>query len=760
MYSYEPCEEFVIINDDPDLSPGGEGIKLDILDIIQRTYKSFGSEPPTELPPYENMYNFGLPIEDQIFHKEIIPQKLQSLEKHIRQKERANKRREQTPIKIELNSINNFWEELETHQDDYREEIAWLEKIWYHRLYGAWYIIQGKPIYFPGCFFFYVNFVSIPKATSVQYRDRDRRFSIAYQWSKLETRTFVDLDKDGIAIPNSEGNYDMLDLDIRVFYGILSAKPRRVGDTSKSACYLLEECTRSIEKHYGIQAESENSSEKVFLEHIMFQFKRYPIFFKPLHDAIDPKSDIAFKSDNRELSLDSWIDYATSKKSVHYDGSGLAWYLGDEVGKCEGVDIVARHRTIRLACSERSRIDGNIVYCSTVEDMTLESGVNFLKLCKQSKFHQRTGSGQTQTGMLSLYFRASDAYPGYIDDYGYSIEKNPTPYQKEFLKRHNKDIRYGAFDYLMQTRKGLTEEDLSSEKRQNPLNFREIFTPPAGNNIFPMDRMEKRVTDLRFGKPLTRSFSLSWVDGFGGKVGIIFPPEGQEGRFIASYIPEKHEQNRWIKRNGIQYPENADKFILTADAFRLDNVNGTRLSKGGIAMRLKRDHTIDPDDKPIEKWQTAKQILYYSYRPSTVQEFCEDVLKACIFYGSLAFNENNLNVVNDFFIKNDFDGYLLYDTDSYGDFKVNAGYMANAVTKQNGFNLIRDDLNMHVERFELEPLLVECMTILGIADMTNFDGFSAYLGNLLGEKSCYGSDLNGKMNEKFDISGFYNLRTY
>jgi len=759
MYSYEPCEKFVIINSDKDLTPNGEGVKVDILDLIQRTYRSFNKPEPQFLPDNSTMANYGLPPEEQIFHREIVPPRLLSLERHLRSKEKSNKARENTSIKIEINTINNFWDELESKAIDYKEEIEWIEKMWFHRLFGYWIMLNGRGYYMTGADYFYVNFTEIPKAGEPQYRDRDRRWYIAKQWARLETRTFAKTDKDGVAIPESDGTYEMIDLMRRVFYGILIGKARRVGDTSKSVSAQLESSSRTLEKRFGNQGCDEESSQRIFSDHIMFQFRKLPLIFKPLMESMSSKSKLSFMSDDMDISLNTVLDFASSKKGSHYDGSGLAEYYGDELGKVEGEDILKRHTTIKLCCSERDRIDGDITGTSTVEDMSKEAGLAFLKLCKGSMFYQRKDSGQTQTGMVTIFFRACDGYPGFVDQFGFSIEYKPTPQQREFLKAHNMNPNMGAKEYLLNNRKGLSEDALSQEKRQNPIEYREIFTPPANNNFFPVQKISDRITELRFGQQTTRSFNLAWVDNFGGKVAMVFPPDGQEGDYLASYIPPIDQQNRFKMVRGVQYPEFGTKYICSADAFRLDKTTHGRKSDGGVALRLKRDTQIDPDTKPVKDWITAKPIVYASYRPETTDIFCEDVLKLCIFYGCGCYPENDVDHVNKYFKLHDFEGYLIYDTDDDGYPRPNAGY-SSTHSKIKGFNYMSDDLNIHVQRHELEPLLREAMDILGLQDLTNFDGLSAYMGTLLGEKSTYADDIAGRFDTKFDVAEFYQLRNY
>ena len=758
-YTYQPCEEYILINCDPDLTPNGLGIKIDILDLIQRTYRQYGKTEPDHLPDNSKMINYGLPPEQQVFHREEIPPRLISLEKHIRNKQRNIKTREQTSIKIEISTINQFWETLEEKAEDYKEEIAWIERMWYYRIFGCWIMLNGRGYYMTGQNFFYVNFTEIPKAGFPQYRDRDRRWYIAKQWLSVETRTFKNTDIDGIALPEEDGSYEMIDLGKRVFYGGVSAKSRRVGETSKAANSELEVATRTLEKHLANQGADEESSQRIFNDHIMFQFRKLFIIWKPLMESMTTKSKLSFVNDDQELSLGTHIDFASSKKGSHYDGKGLAEYYGDEVGKVTDENILKRHTTIKLCCSERDRIDGNITYTSTVEEMDKESGLNFLQLCKASKFYQRKDNGQTQTGMVTIFFRASDGLPSHIDQFGFSIEKKPLPYQREYLKSKGMNPDQGAYDYLIANRKGLTDDALSQEKRQNSLSYREIFTPPANNNFLPVDKIERKVTEIRFGQPKTRTFDLAWSSGFGSKVILVFPEKGKEGNYLASFIPPENEQNRSRLIDGVQYPEYADKYICSADVFRLDKTTGGRMSNGGVGVRLKRDPQIDTDRVPIDQWTTCKQIVYASYRPPTTDEFCEDVLKLCIFYGCMCYPESDIDHIQKFFTRNNYEGYLLFDTNEYGEPKEVAGY-SSTHSKVKGFNFIKNDLSQHVHRCELEPLLNECLNILGLNDLTNYDGFSAYMGCMLAEQSTYAEDLNGRMAAKFDTSSYFKLHQY
>ena len=75
-YDYQLVDRYVIINpDDPNLVP----IKIDVLDQVKRVHREYGLPEPKDFPKFEDVDGYGLPPEEQMFHKEVIPEELLSL---------------------------------------------------------------------------------------------------------------------------------------------------------------------------------------------------------------------------------------------------------------------------------------------------------------------------------------------------------------------------------------------------------------------------------------------------------------------------------------------------------------------------------------------------------------------------------------------------------------------------------------------------------------------------------------------------------
>jgi len=716
-------KQVILNNGDKDLVP----IPVDILDLIQRTYKLYGRTPPQYLPRVDKMANYGLPREEQYFKYEVYPNRLKALEDGLRIEVKKDLKTS-SPAKREQEVVERFWSSLELKADEYQNEIEWIRRQWYHRLFGYWFICNGEARYMTGKNFFYLNYFEINAVGKPQYRDRDRRWWIGKMYAENETRTFKHVDKDGRAIPGTEDQ--LIDTGRRVFLGIISAKPRRVGDTSKAACDLIEEGTKRKEVHLGIQSVDSSGAENVFQNHVTMPFKKIPIIFKPQYKRLNLREALRFDSDETDDPLMSMIDYAESKYGMAYDGKTLWKYYGDEAGKLEEELITMRHRQIKPCCCEQGgMIRGTITYTTTVEDMGREAGKNFLQFCKESMWEQRRDNGQTLTGMLLLFFKGSDGSPEFVDKFGNSVEDTPTPEQAEHIGR---DI--GAIEYYQRQRSALKDEDLAKEKRQIPLSFKEVFTPPAKNIFFPIKKIDERLAELNFSKrKFYRRGSFAWTSGFGSHVQW---KDEDNGRYLLSKMLNPDETNRIVRINGQFAPEYPDRFVASADTFKLEQSTGNQMSDGGIAIFQKRDPLIDPDGKDPSLWLTHSWVLSYRHRPATLDSYCEDVLMASIFFGCFVYPENNLSNIQDYFIEHGYGGMLLYGTDpSTGYQKPLAGFNSTVAVKQKMFNLMRDMLQIHCATVKHPDILTEVLSIGGLDKMTLFDLFTAAAGCLLALES-------------------------
>jgi len=356
---------------------------------------------------------------------------------------------------------------------------------------------------------------------------------------------------------------------------------------------------------------------------------------------------------------------------------------------------------------------------------------------------------------LTLFFRASDGHPDFIDRYGKSVEYTPTPEQALFINRP-----IGAIEHLEQQRRLLRDEDLAKEKRQNPLKFREVFTPPSKNVFFPIRQVEERLSELNFSKgKYVRRGNFYWKDGMDSSV--MWKDDPENGNFFLSRTFSPEETNRVVINNDKKYPEFADKIVMSVDSFQLDKTDSGRMSDGGIAAYEKRNIMIDPDDKPMDEWQTARFILTYRHRPQTTDRFFEDALMAAIFLGAKVFPENNLDNCQRYFIQRGYEGYLLYNFDPFtGRRKNNAGFSSRGASKPKIFNLIKDDLERHIRRYRHADLLKEVLDIAGLDDMTNQDLFTAAGGCLLAVESQQAGEVEEQKQFDYKIDDWLQEREY
>lgn len=733
LKGYKPHENEVWLNvDDPDLIP----IKVNILDLIQRTFREYKQKEPTTFPIITLIDGFGQKIEDQFFKRYETPAKLNYLIDKIKKRERKRKLNTDSWITVHTRIINEFWDILDKKHEEYHKEIIWLKKLWYYRLFGYWFMNNGLPTYMTGSYFMYLNYYYLPTGILPQYRDRDRRWFISQKFLRLDTKTFAKLDKDGFAIPNTKGkrDYEMIDIERKVFYGSVHPKARRVGDTSKSSEDVIEESTRTLGRQFANQGVDDDTSERIFKSYITKPYEKYPIFLKPLQKRLDPQEEMRFESGDEELKLGSWIDYATSRHATKYDGATLKKYYGDEIGKLQHGSIVDRHSTIKLALSERDIIDGNITYTTTVEKMELKGGREFLKLCKDSNFYQRKPNGQTISGLAVIYFSAADGHPLFIDKYGMSIIDNPTPEQAKFICK-----KIGAREYILNDRRLHTGEALAKKKRQEPLSFREVFTPPPKSTFFNTPKVQRRVSEIQMMNGLPyRIGDFVWEQNKFGRVVFV---DGSEGRFRLSTILTDSETNRWILRDGMKFPEGENKYILSADPFRLDKTDSWRMSNGGIAVLWERDKKIDPNNKDISKWKSNRFVCTYCFRPDTTDEFAEDVLKCAIYFSCLVYPEMNIDLIQKKFIDWGYRGFLLYDTDLETKAKKNNCGFTTIHNKSEIFNLVRDHIELHCDRERHDDLLKDILEIQSPQEMTNYDLFTAAGGCLLAVRSDYKKHL-------------------
>ena len=726
---YKQADKYLWINtNDKDLIP----IRIDL----------------PEVPEYHLIDGFGLPAKDQYWRKPKMPRRLKELQKRF-------------------DTIDEIWDEIETHQDVYEEEIDFIRRQWYYRLNGYWFFNNGKPTYIDGWHYFYIGWwhidVGIPK-----YRDRDRKFFIAARYFYNETRTFKFLDDEGNAIKNERtGYYDFIDTGDRVFLGFNYPKHRREGATYKAECINYEIISRTIGAWGGIQSMNETQARKCFIKHLVSPWKKLPFFFKPNYEgSTSPKNELSFSPPAKRIAskgslassnmgLESMINFDTADAGA-YDGDKLYFHHDDEVGKLKkGLSCWDRHLVVKECLVMGSKIVGFTIKTSTVGEMERGGGKIFKHQCEMSKFFQRTPNGQTRSGLANLFIPAYEGLEGFIDKYGNSVVDTPTKEQAEFIGK-----KFGAKEFLFNRRKGFIDagdyEGLSEEVRKYPMTFSECFRAAAKSSGFNMQKLETYIDNLRFAKgdvlPVRGNFE--WLNGQ-RDTKVVFIPS-PHGKFRVSVQLNDDEANRkfFDSERDSWVPGNTRWGVAGGDPFKFNKTEGNRKSKGGGAV-VRKAMMKDGDMSMKRKFACT-----YSNRTFDKYEYAEDMLKMCVYYGVKMNPEINVDLLWDYFEQRRYGEYLLYHLDPRTfEMKKTPGSNTNDKIKQRIFTEYMYYVEYEAEDDNHIELFEELRDIDGPEDTPNYDLFMAGGYALLGTEPVY-DEVEEIDKKEIDLGQFVKKRKY
>lgn len=762
-YEYEKADESFIINTDPALTP-----------------IRFSLPSP---PDYKLIDGYGLPPEEQRFKRNEIPKKLITLYEDTKQQleDKANRTPSYKTTQYKLQKA--FWNRLRVTQEVYKEEIEWLKKSWWHKVYGYWFFNYGKPVYITGWHYSYLNFWQYTETTNSgskypDYRDRDRKWFLVNQYAYTTKETFKNIDDDGNAL-SKDGKYEMEDIGRRTFYGTANTKQRRVGDTHKSLCVGHEICQMEEGAISGIIAENNKASEKQFKNKLIPAWQKYPIFFMPFYDgSYSPSTSIKYQVPGTEVGdvgINSVFDYAESGDGKAYDGQRLVFILPEEEGKTIDYPVLKRWYVLQecLSTGNGMNIHGFSIHPSTVEDIRGQGAVEFKTLMNQSNFYIRSkATGRTISGLIRQFYPACEGLDGFVDSYGYSVLSPLKDYQKK------EGFRMGADEYLEKERQQLLAtgqtEDIDKYRslcRKFPLKYADSWIGDYGGIGWNILGIDKRLAEIDLDsaiKPRRGNFVGKPEEG-------VYFEDDANGRFYVSKIMPPMEANR--KRlislvdivtgsyKQVYEPEYKTRFTAGADPFKYVKKSERQLisdksglSIGGGAVFWSRDKRLDPDTKPSEEWESHRFVCTYLYRATTPEEYGEDMLRMCVYYGAMMYPETNVETLWRYFEFRGFDGYLKYDIDPVtGKYKDRPGIYSMLNSKNDMFTAMGSHINNHIERERHPDLLKQMKDIVAIDDMTSYDLLTAALLAYWGSQSRVNELLEETFSSELDLSNLKNI---
>jgi len=779
---YVKEDSFFLANEyDPDLMT----IKIALPSLVD-WYAQFLGYTPTWEEAITYVDGYGLDPKDQFFKYTEKPERIRKIADIIRVKKGAKKK----------DAITNdeIYVELDNNRTHYKKEIEFIKKEIKRRYHGYWFFNNGKPTYIDGWHYFYLNEFDItnnarPVDGLPDYRDSDRRMALftrycyttKQSWHKYKViyrdngnlreayfntigsaENFAKEKYAAVVEGDIEGHEGFfVERNYRTVYGKATPKRRRRGATSLDACIAYLIVTEQKKRQGGLQSFNEEAAKNdVFADKLIRPWKKLPFYHKPTHDGTsNPKTELKFTypaertqqiANAKTDAHDGWIMPRSATERA-FDGNKLYVILRDEGGKIDGYPYdLNEWWSVHKKCLAQAGagIHGLALIPSTVGEMDNGGGKEYARLLMNSKWEERDGNGHTVSGLVTYMEAAYDGLDGYIDKYGMSIIDDPIlPVETN----NGTFVSIGAKTFLTNTRKALEQSGdmkaLISEIRDYPWTLREALTKGGKDSGFDMKILRARYAELEYGrKDITYRANLEWRGEFGSEVEVVECPDG---KFVFSRVPDAKHPKKPVYNYDASYdgedgyympdPLSPNKFIIGVDpfAFNEEDVAGRKKSNGGIAVFYHRDMDYDTEDKPKEEWISGKFVCTYSNRVEDKDEFVEDVLKLAILYNSFVYPEMNVPVVSDKFKEWGYRGYLLHDTDEFGQIKTMAGRKTTPEVKENIFSDYMNYIRNYGKYENHKHLIKECIDIGEPSEMTNYDLFTAGGYCFLGSKQAF-----------------------
>jgi hypothetical protein len=610
----------------------------------------------------------------------------------------ANQKWERTPLPKSFLRFRGM-EKQDVYSKLTKEEIKFILAEYKKIEYGHWFYNNGDLLWISGTNYMYLNWWKIDTGHPV-FRMCDTEF-FWHWWHIVE----------------SDGSAGMIDLE-----------RRRGGKSFRAGCIAYTETFTMKNVLTGIQSKTDDDAEKFFQKTIVKPWKRLPFFLHPDFDSSNnPRNELRFYSPTyrgvearKEIASESTLESNIEVRAsgvLAFDGEKLWRSIDDEAGKMVDAQqsILERWMTVKKQCIQvDGKITGKGLVTSSVGEMTRGGGTNFKTLWEYSDPTQRT-QGRTASWLEQHYIPSYDGY--IIDEFGRTQKEKAL----ESLKQ--------KFDSL----KGKPAE-LSAEKRQYPRNLKEAFRIAIGEcrfNIAIIDEVMEKYTfenkDITYG-------NFKWKDGTRDSEVIFMPCDKNSARWIVSYLFEDQKMsNKKILQNGTWFPGNFNWGTAGADPFRVDQVVSNKKSMGTGTVLRGRDLNIDPENKDVSEWITNCFVATYCNRPLR-DEYCEDMLMMCIYYGIPMFPEMNITVVMDYFKSRGYGGFLLHQKDV--NFRISKVPGANTNPKSIG--IMFSEMDNFIDHHGLYCKHPEILEACRDADPTNLqpsDLFVAACYSLLGERS-------------------------
>jgi hypothetical protein len=389
--------------------------------------------PP--MPPLSTMLNFGLDTKDQKFKRTVISECFGDLN------DLGN-------TKIIRDEDGNAL--LNKEQQDFI--IQERDRI----IDGCWYLIKGKPIYFTGDNYFYLNYWWIGAENEDGYPD--------FRYADCKYFYFADI----------------VDKNPDVFGGLF-VTGRRFGKTEKELCRVYRKSITTQNKIFALMSLTKDEAKENLFAKIVRSWDVMFEFFKPKHSGTSrPTESLIFakppvsskkskEKQKEQVFLNNRIGTRATKIAALQGKKPFYTFL-DEGATIDEMDLTKFWSTSKqaLALGGGKKIIGKVMMPCTLEEMNPKSGERYYTLWKQSNINQLTLNGRTSSGLVRYLKPYWEGLEGFIDEWGFDLK--------------DEAIKFVENEYQSFLDKGELDEAVRY-RRQFPRNANDAFNIETGTGI-------------------------------------------------------------------------------------------------------------------------------------------------------------------------------------------------------------------------------------------------------------------------------------
>jgi hypothetical protein len=613
--------------------------KIDLKDIDRLNKKKewkYGYNPEFDVVVVSKDGTIGEVYEIQGLHVA-----LPSVPKTVYKRDKKKEEQYWSPFEYpkELQKITSVFQWNEYPNEFKNKYVEYIENEFDRREEGFWFYNNGTPTYVTGTHYMYLQWTKIDVGHA-EFREANRVFFLFWEACIADERS----------------------------YGMCYLKNRRSGFSFMSSAELVNTATLARDSRLGILSKTGNDAKKMFTDKVVPISGNYPFFFKPIMDGMDkPKTELAYRVPASKITknnmsslkddvdgLDTTIDWKNTADNS-YDGEKLLRLVHDESGKWEVPNNILNNWRVTKTCLRLGRrIIGKCMMGSTSNSIS-KGGGNYKSLYNDSDVTKRNANGQTLSGLYALFIPMEWNFEGYIDIYGQPVFRTP---EKPIRDIQGGFIYTGVIDYWENEVSALknNSDALNEFYRQFPRTESHAFRDEAKNSLYDLAKIYEQI-DYNDGLEINRIVNtgkFAWKNGI--KDSEVIWIHSRDGNFKVTWFPNKDMSNKIEIKNGKKYPGNTHVGAFGCDTYDISGVVGGGGSKGSLHGLTK----FNMDDAPSNFF-----FLEYIARPRTSEEFYEDCLMACVFYGMPILIENNKVGQLRYFYNRGYTGFCLRRPDKH-----------------------------------------------------------------------------------------------